>query len=96
MTCQPGCMVFDGGERKHHRDCEHYPESLTKLWHDTEAEYVAEIERLRGLLGRYADHVGREEGVDFLDGILSESPITDQEANEIMAYMIAGNPALAD
>jgi hypothetical protein len=40
-------MAFDGGEVKHRRDCVHYPESLTKLWHDTEAELRAEIERLR-------------------------------------------------
>ena len=45
--CEAGCMVFTGGERKHHRDCPYYPESMTKLWHDTEADYVAEIERLR-------------------------------------------------
>lgn len=52
--CEAGCMVFDGGERKHHRDCVHYPESLTKLWHDTEAGYVAEIERLRVALDPFA------------------------------------------
>jgi hypothetical protein len=39
-------MVFDGGERKHHRDCVHYPESLTKLWHDTEDALRAEIDRM--------------------------------------------------
>lgn len=48
--CEAGCMSFDGGEVKHHRDCVHYPESLTKLWHDTEAAYQAEIERLRSAL----------------------------------------------
>lgn len=47
MQCVSGCMNYDGGERKHHRDCPHYPESLTKVWHDTEAAYIAEIERLR-------------------------------------------------
>ena len=50
MPCQAGCLSFDGGEKKHHRDCEYYPESLTKLWHDTEADYIAEIERLRTTL----------------------------------------------
>ena len=50
MPCQAGCLSFDGGEKKHHRDCEHYPESLTKLWHDTETAYLAEIERLRSTL----------------------------------------------
>lgn len=50
--CEAGCLVFDGGEVKHHRDCVHYPESLTKVWHDREAELVAEIDRLRGLVKR--------------------------------------------
>lgn len=44
--CEAGCMVFDGGEVKHHRDCVHYPESLTKLWHDTEEELNDKIEGL--------------------------------------------------
>jgi hypothetical protein len=48
--CQAGCMSFDGGEVKHRRDCIHYPESLTKIWHDTEAELRAEIERQREIL----------------------------------------------
>lgn len=47
MECVAGCNVFSGGERRHHEDCPHYPESLTKLWHDREAELLAEIERLR-------------------------------------------------
>ena len=47
MQCVAGCQVFEGGETRHHKDCPHYPESLTKLWHDREAELLAEIERLR-------------------------------------------------
>lgn len=46
----------------------------------------AEIERLKSLLGRYADHVGAEEGTDFLNGVWAESPITDAEAKEISSY----------
>lgn len=46
--CEAGCMSFDGGEVKHHRDCRHYPESLTRLWHDTEAEYLSRIKALTG------------------------------------------------
>lgn len=53
--CEAGCMSFDGGEVKHRRECVYYPESLTKLWHDTEAAYVAEIERLRAALEQIAD-----------------------------------------
>ena len=52
--CVAGCMVFDGGERKHHRDCAVYPESLTKLWHDTEAALSARIEELEAHLDRVA------------------------------------------
>lgn len=44
--CQPGCMSFDGGEVKHRRDCAHYPESLTKVWHDLEADYQSRIKTL--------------------------------------------------
>ena len=29
--CEPGCISYYGGEKKHHRDCPYYPESLTKL-----------------------------------------------------------------
>ncbi len=46
-----------------------------------------EIDRLRNLLGRYADHVGQEEGTDFLDRVWSGSPITEAEAAEISGYL---------
>ena len=52
QRCEAGCMAFDGGEKKHHRDCVHYPESLTKLWHDTEAELRGEINRRDNVLGQ--------------------------------------------
>jgi hypothetical protein len=34
MECVAGCKAFDGGERKHHKDCPHYPESLSKISDD--------------------------------------------------------------
>ena len=80
MKCEAGCKVFYGGERKHHRNCVHYPESLTKLWHDTEAGYLAEIERLRYVLEgvRAAIKTGRNEPLqiwrDQIDIALSEDP----------------------
>ena len=52
--CEAGCMSFDGGEVKHRRDCVHYPESLTKIWHDTEAALLAENEKLRAALEPFA------------------------------------------
>jgi hypothetical protein len=53
--CEAGCKVFYGGERKHHKDCVFYPESLTKVWHDTEDELQAEIAKLREALGAVVD-----------------------------------------
>lgn len=70
--CEAGCMSFDGGEVKHHRDCTQYPESLTKLWHDTEAQYLGEIDRLRYVLGGVRDAIktGRNEPLQiWLDQI---------------------------
>lgn len=29
--CEAGCISYYGGEKKHHKDCPYYPESLTKL-----------------------------------------------------------------
>ncbi len=48
--CEAGCKSFHGGERKHHPDCGHYPQSLTKLHADRIEAQAAEIERLRGAL----------------------------------------------
>jgi hypothetical protein len=39
--CEAGCISFDGGEKRHHRDCVHYPESLTKMYDDALAENEA-------------------------------------------------------
>jgi hypothetical protein len=49
MRCEAGCKSFTGGERQHRRDCAFYPESLTKIWHDTEDNLTAEIARLKGI-----------------------------------------------
>ena len=32
--CVAGCQAFHGGERKHHKDCPFYAESLTKVFED--------------------------------------------------------------
>ena len=39
--CEAGCLPFDGGEKKHHQDCVHYPESQTKMLNDALAENEA-------------------------------------------------------
>ena len=39
--CEAGCESFHGGEKRHHPDCGHYPESLTKL----NANRIEELEQ---------------------------------------------------
>ena len=34
MECVPGCISYDGGEKKHHKDCPYYSESFTKRYDD--------------------------------------------------------------
>lgn len=41
--CVAGCCIYDGGERKHHPDCPHYPESLSKLYEDIVASLHAKL-----------------------------------------------------
>lgn len=45
--CEPGCISYYGGEKKHHRDCPYYPESLTKLNADRIEALLAERDALR-------------------------------------------------
>ena len=56
--CEAGCLSFDGGEVKHTRGCVHYPESLTKLWHDTEARYIHDLSILEVALRKIRNEVG--------------------------------------
>jgi len=44
--CEAGCISFHGGERKHHKDCGHYPHSLTKVNADRIAELEAKLAKL--------------------------------------------------
>jgi hypothetical protein len=39
--CEAGCLSFYGGEKKHHHNCAHYPESQTKMLNDALAENEA-------------------------------------------------------
>ena len=64
--CVPGCKHFDGGEVKHHRDCPHYPESLTKVWHDLEAEYLDKIDGLESDLSSAVEVAYNRGAVDWV------------------------------
>lgn len=44
--CEAGCISYYGGEKKHHRDCPYYPESLTKLNADRIEALLAERDAL--------------------------------------------------
>lgn len=37
VECAPGCRHFTGGEIKHHKDCPHYPESMSKMYDELKA-----------------------------------------------------------
>ena len=50
-NCEAGCIPFDGGEKKHHHDCVHYPESQTKMLNDALAENEAMNLALGDILG---------------------------------------------
>jgi hypothetical protein len=44
--CEAGCISFHGGERKHHKDCGHYPHSLTKVNADRIEELEADLRKM--------------------------------------------------
>ena len=52
--CVAGCVPFYGGEKRHHKDCPYYPESLTKLNADRieelEAKLATAMEALGGVM----------------------------------------------
>lgn len=51
--CEAGCVVYHGGERRHHPDCVFYPESFTKIHDDlarAHAELKAQNARLQAAL----------------------------------------------
>ena len=52
--CEAGCQHFHGGEVRHHKDCGHYPESLTKMTNDRIEELEADKAKLLKALKRAA------------------------------------------
>ena len=47
--CVSGCQSFDGGEKKHHKDCPFYPQSLSKKYDDLEKENQKLREIIKGI-----------------------------------------------
>lgn len=47
--CVAGCQHFDLGERRHHKDCIYYPESLSKLLDQLSAKLAAAEARVKEL-----------------------------------------------
>ena len=54
--CETGCMTYTGGEKKHDKNCQYYPESLTKMYDDLLNE-VKNL-RLHNVVGSYNLKVG--------------------------------------
>ncbi len=38
LLCVAGCMAFDGGEKRHHKDCLFFAESFSKRYDDLKKE----------------------------------------------------------
>lgn len=50
--CVAGCVSFYGGEKKHHKDCPYYPESLTKFNADRIEELANSVAVLEDKLAK--------------------------------------------
>lgn len=61
--CEPGCISYYGGEKKHHRDCPYYPESLTKLNADRIEALLAERDALEAENQRLRESAERWEAL---------------------------------
>lgn len=42
--CVAGCKHFTGGEAHHHKDCPHYPESMSRVYDEMEAK-IKELDK---------------------------------------------------
>ncbi len=38
LKCVTGCKRFTGGEIKHHKDCPHYPDSMSQMYDNLKNE----------------------------------------------------------
>jgi len=45
--CETGCRLFDGGERRHEKNCAFYPESFTEMYDKSQAENKRLCEALK-------------------------------------------------
>jgi len=72
--CVAGCKAFDGGEIKHHKGCDYYPDSLSKKYDELEKQN----EDLIKLLFRVESQVSN----NYIRNKLKE--ITGKTINEIL------------
>ena len=70
--CEAGCISYYGGEKKHHKDCPYYPESLTKL----------NADRIRALL---AERDALNEGVWWRINHIEDLEAENQKLREALA-----------
>jgi hypothetical protein len=61
--CVAGCIVFYGGERKHHKDCPYYPESLTKVNADRIEALEKALKDQSSVSDRLAERLHKTEGL---------------------------------
>jgi hypothetical protein len=72
--CESGCTALSGGERKHHKDCRNYPDSMSELLDNAvkeSARLKEENEGLKSDRDALASNVrSREETIDKLRNII--------------------------
>ena len=68
MKCVAGCVPFYGGEKRHHKDCPHYPESLTKANADRIEELEANLAKAVKSLEYYGGWSDGRGGICGFDG----------------------------
>lgn len=49
--CETGCGIFYGGERRHHKDCVFYPDSLSEMMDKKDKQLASAVE----VITHYAD-----------------------------------------
>jgi hypothetical protein len=77
--CEAGCKVFTGGEIRHDKNCQYYPESFTKMYDDLECKFkllnLDFVTQLRGQLKAFCEYIFKHYRVGneaLIDGFMDE------------------------
>lgn len=98
--CIAGCKIYGGYERKHHKDCPFYPESLSKLYDDIQAkneQMQKALERISQWAKAYPLSVFPEPDFKMAHKALKEHGISlDAVSASNMRHVIKGVSKIVD